>query len=125
LVGVSQSSLYFYKLFLQYNILTIHSFILYIYIISFGILIISIEYEFQFSILNFTFLDSWIGRGLFLIFNSTIISLLMSQNQSTTSYFENVLLYALLSFGIIYLLLGSLCCRQLKQREINQVCTYY
>jgi hypothetical protein len=54
------------------NFRSLYIIFVHLYMISFGILTISIELEWQMSVHYFLFLESWIGRGLFLLFNGIL-----------------------------------------------------
>lgn len=91
--------------------------------VLFALLVVFAEIGENSSIMrNFSFLQSWVFRGLFLVFIGSLqlltripceLMLHFRINQTCGS--------AAVSLGCVYLLLGLLCFRQLRTRTIDQI----
>jgi len=68
------------------------------------------------------FLDSWIVRGLVIIFSSSLQLALIRPCWEVVSF---VIAYIFGSLGTVYFILGCLCVRQLQEMTINKVMLYY
>ena len=88
----------------------------------FATLVISAEQETGFVSRNFSFLESWVFRGLFIIFIGSLqllthipcelmIHFRMNQGAGSSS----------IGLGVMYLVLGLLCFRQLRSRTMDQI----
>ena len=126
IIGVIQILIHLYLIYSgkssYIHISSLSLIIIHLYFAGFGIIIVSIEYELQIALHYFYFCESWIGRGAFLFFNGIMLNILVSLNIPTAALtlctIESIVLC---TFGGIYFVLGLLCFRQLKLREINQV----
>lgn len=122
LIGLFQSLLQIYIIYLGQNFHTMYHILAHLYLLAGGILIITIELEWQIITMYFHFFDIWIGRGLFLLLNGTILSILQDAKYShSLQSLRHICIVLLTAFGLIYITFGVLCIRQLKEREILQV----
>ena len=121
LIGLFQTLLHVFILFTSMSLKSVTIAFAHLYFAAFGLLIVSIEFEIDFSLRNFNFCESWIGRGLFLIFNGIMLLVLSSSASSRVLYTIEIESTALFVIGSLYLTLGLFCFKQWKQRELNQV----
>ena len=122
IIGLFQSILQLIIIYQGINFPSLYHILAHVYLLAGGILIITIELEWQIITLYFHFFDVWIGRGIFLLLNSTILYILQDAKYSSTlQYFRHICIMLLTAFGLIYMTFGVLCIRQLKEREILQV----
>jgi hypothetical protein len=92
------------------------------YFVLFGILIVLQEREYASFFRYFAVLESWIGRGLYLILCSAImIALEIPEGLVFLRSLNKVVSIALGSSGLLYFSLGTLCFREIKLREMMQV----
>jgi len=120
-----------------WNIVDVPFIVTRLFFIGFGIMIVFQEREWPAFFRLFTFLESWIGRGLFLVLCACII-IAVHQPTHTQSHYDTqshssssqssvlrtpcVVVGAVLgALGLLYLALGLLCIRQLKTRQLNQI----
>ena len=131
-----------YLLYDQWNINTVGYVIVRIYGILFGLLIILQEMEYSSFFKYFGFLDNWVGRGLFILFCGAVVHCLdefqsqkLANNNSNgdvegevvDAIANNQLIQTLRSFislmlyscGLLYIILGLLCIKSLKMRELT------
>ena len=92
-----------------------------------GLVIVLQELEYAPFFRLFGALESWIGRGLFLVFNGALIGCLEEYRLSpvlnsplfvSAKNAVSVLLYVC---GTLYMVLGALCFRSLKMRELTAI----
>ena len=88
----------------------------------FATLVICAEQETGFVSRNFSFLDSWVFRGLFIVFIGSLQLLAKIPCELMLHYRLNQGAgTAAVSLGLVYLGLGFLCFRQLRSRTIDQI----
>lgn len=87
-----------------------------------SILVIFCEHENSFIAKQFSFLDSWVFRGLFVIVIGSLQLLIPIPCQLLLHYQVNLVAgTAAVSLGIVYTVLGLLCFRQLRNRQIEAI----
>ena len=98
-----------------------------IYGVILGLVIVLQEMEYPSFFRHFAALESWVGRGLFLVFNAALIGCLEEYRFSpvmnsdlflTCKTAVNIMLYCC---GLLYIVLGLLCIRSLKMRELTTI----
>ena len=88
-----------------------------------GAIIVLEEREQQAFFQRFSFLESWIGRGLFLVLCGSIMIVLEGESEMS-SMVESLLTMvagSLCISGVLYFSMGLLCFRELKIRELTQI----
>ena len=83
-----------------------------------GIIIVFEEREQQSFFQRFSFLESWVGRGLFLVLCGCIMIVLDDDSLSTI---HTLVAGSLCISGVLYFSMGMLCFRELKIRELTQI----
>jgi hypothetical protein len=97
------------------------------YGIFFGALIVLVEMENSFLIKYFGFLENWVCRGLFLVFVGALCTTLEEYrnapvfNHHLFTTCRLTISYLLYGCGLTYIILGMLCIRSLKQRELTMI----
>lgn len=102
------------------NIVDVPFIITRIFFIGFGLMIVLQEREWPPFFRLFTFLESWIGRGLFLVLCASIM-ISVSQPRNLLRRLCVVVGLLLGVLGLLYLAMGLLCIRQLKIRQLTQI----
>lgn len=98
------------------------SFIVRVYFAVFGILIVLQERESSTFFARFSILESWVGRGLFLILCACIMLVLEANQESKFLNTATFIISGCLAFsGCLYFNMGLLCFRELKIRELTQI----
>lgn len=90
--------------------------------VLFAILVIFAEQENGFIVRHFSFLNSWVFRGLFIVFIGSLQILIKVPCELLIHYQVNLAIgVAAGSLGILYSILGMLCFRQLRTRQLDQI----
>ena len=93
-----------------------------LYSVFFATLVIFAERENSYAAKNFSFLDSWISRGLFVIFLGSLQIMCKVPCELLVHYHLNLMVGGVaVVLGSIYTCLGMLCFRQLRNRSIEQI----
>jgi len=91
-----------------------------IYAVGLGVVVTITEREWPSFFLVFGFLESWVGRGLFLGFNG-VLAMAYAHDRAATELLRYVAGLYTLAMGVVYLALGVLCFRQLKIRQLTRI----
>ena len=88
-----------------------------------GAIIVLEEREQQAFFQRFSFLESWIGRGLFLVLCGSIMIVLEGESEMSSMVASLLTMVAgsLCISGVLYFSMGLLCVRELKIRELTQI----
>ena len=88
-----------------------------------GAIIVLEEREQQAFFQRFSFLESWIGRGLFLVLCGSIMIVLEGESEMSSMVASLLTMVAgsLCISGVLYFSMGLLCFRELKIRELTQI----
>jgi len=93
-----------------------------VFSVLFAVLVIFSETENSMITKNFSFLDSWVLRGCFVIFLGSLQLLTRIPCELMLHFRMNQTVGLLSVFlGVIYLLLGLLCFRQLRNRMMDHI----
>lgn len=99
----------------------IPAFISRIFFCVFGGMIVLQEQEWAFFFKQFTFLESWIGRGLFLILCSCIMLSAEHPDNKLLKSIRGIVGSLLALLGFLYFNMGCMCFRHIKIRQLNQI----
>eukprot|EP01041_Mallomonas_annulata_P011837 gene11837-24817_t len=91
------------------------------YFVGFGIMIVCQEREWIAFFRQFTFLESWIGRGLFLILCSSIMLSVSHPKNDVLQHLRIGIAFVMGLVGLLYFSMGLLCFRHLKIRQLTQI----
>lgn len=90
--------------------------------IFFALMVVCAEREGSYAARNFAFLDSWISRGVFIIFLGSLHVVCKVPCELLLNFHMNLIIGgSALLLGSIYLVLGCLCFRQLRNRSIEAI----
>jgi hypothetical protein len=87
-----------------------------------SVLVMFCEHENSFIAKQFSFLDSWVFRGLFIVVIGSLQLLIPIPCQLMMHYQVNLVAgMAAVGLGLVYTVLGLLCFRQLRNRQIEAI----
>lgn len=90
--------------------------------VFFALIVVFCEREGSYAQRNFAFLDSWVARGIFIIFLGSLHLVCKVPCELLLNYQVNLAVgSSALVLGAIYLVLGCLCFRQLRNRSIEAI----
>jgi len=92
-----------------------------IYFLGFGVMVVFQEREWVAFFRHFSFLESWIGRGLFLVLCASIMISVDHPRNDLLHHFRIGVALIMMSVGLLYLSMGLLCFRHLKIRQLTQI----